>query len=181
MTTVCSHSIGTRLSRKLALFIMLVMAALFGLTWSGVGMLIKERNGQDLAQHCELLSDIMGSEARLGGEAAVLARLHLDAPMRPGNRLQVWRADGQLLYADGQLPAGASAAHRRIADFKVEAPSLQGGLLRARYEVDYARDAAMGRRWGLLLVVLTLAAGAVVAVGVRWHVRTQLRLSLIHI
>jgi two-component system heavy metal sensor histidine kinase CusS len=37
--------------------------------------------------------------------------------------------------------------------------------------VDYARDAAMGTRWAWVLIFVTLAAGALVAAGARWHVR----------
>ena len=57
----------------------------------------------------------------------------------------------------------------------VRAPTLAGGQLIADYTVDFSRDAAIGRRWGWLLVLATLAAGAVVSVGARWHVQRQLR------
>ena len=47
-------------------------------------------------------------------------------------------------------------------------------MLRARYTVDYARDAAMGTRWAWILVGVTLAAGALVSAGTRWHVKRGL-------
>ena len=46
----CSHSISRRLLRKLALFTMLVMSALFAGTWLSVSMLLKERSALDLRQ-----------------------------------------------------------------------------------------------------------------------------------
>jgi two-component system heavy metal sensor histidine kinase CusS len=52
---------------------------------------------------------------------------------------------------------------------------VPGGELRARFTVDYARDAAMGTRWAWILTLVTLGAGATVAGGVFWHVRRQLR------
>ena len=173
--TVCSHSIGNRLSRKLALLTMVVLGALFAGLWLSVSMLLKERNAQDLQQRGELIADVVEQEARLGGEAAVLARLRMDAPMRGRNRLEVWAADGRLLHADAAPTPGPSSEHRRTGDFTIAVSQLPGGQLRARYTVDYAADAAMGQRWALLLTALTLVAGALVALGVRWHVGRELR------
>jgi two-component system heavy metal sensor histidine kinase CusS len=171
----CSHSISRRLSSKLALLTMLCMGALFAGLWFSVSMLLKERNAQDMQQRCELIAEVVAQVARNGGEAAVIERLRSDAPMRGRNRLEVWTADGRLLHADADLSAGASTEHRRSGDFKIDTAAGLGGQLHARYTVDYAADAAMGRRWALLLVGLTLAAGATVALGVRWHVRRELQ------
>jgi two-component system heavy metal sensor histidine kinase CusS len=173
----CSHSISRRLSSQLALLTMLCMGALFAGLWFSVSMLLKERNEQDMQQRCELIAEVVAQVARNGGEAAVIERLRSDAPMRGGNRLQVWAADGRLLHADAELASGAPSEHRRSGDFKIATPLAAGlgGELHARYTVDYAADAAMGRRWALLLVGLTLAAGALVVLGVRWHVRRELR------
>ena len=173
--TVCTHSISRRLSRKLALFTMLVMGALFAGLWLSVSMLLKERNALDMQQRCELIADVLEQEARSGGQAALLARLRSDAPMRARNRLEVWTADGRLLYADPEHKKPLAPDHLRAGEFRIPVPALAGGELRARYTVDYATDVAMGRRWAWLLVGLTLAAGAIVALGVRWHVRRQLQ------
>jgi len=174
---LCSHSISSRLSRKLALLTMLCMGALFAGLWFSVSMLLKERNAQDMQQRCELIAEVVAQVARNGGEAAVIERLRSDAPMRGRNRLEVWTADGRLLHADADLTGGTSTDHRRSGDFKIATATAAGlgGELHARYTVDYAADAAMGRRWALLLVGLTLAAGAAVALGVRWHVRRELQ------
>ena len=174
-SVLCSHSIGRRLSIKLALFTMAVLTVLFSFSWFGVGMMVQERNAQDLHTRCALLEDVLTLEARAGGEAAVLQRLKTDAPMRANARLQVWRADDTLIYTEPLSSALAQSNHLRTDRIVVEAPQLPGGRLVANYTVDFARDAAIGRRWGWLLVLATLAAGAVVSVGARWHVQRQLR------
>ncbi len=174
-SVLCSHSIGRRLSMKLALFTMVVLTVLFSFSWFGVGMMIKERNTQDLHTRCALLEDVLTLEARAGGEAAVLQRLKADAPMRGDSRLQVWRADRSLLYADTAPSDGAGSSHMQTDRIHVQAPALAGGPLLVDYTVDFSRDAAIGRRWAWLLVLATLAAGAVVSVGARWHVQRQLR------
>jgi two-component system heavy metal sensor histidine kinase CusS len=166
----CSHAISTRLSRKLAVFTMVVLGVLFTLTWGMVKMILVERNTADLAARSELITDVVGRAADQG-EAAVLARLMSDAPMRASTRLEVWRADGSLLFADQDAENLQRSAHTQVKVFTIETPALPGGLVKARYTVDYARDAAMGTRWAWILSFVTLAAGALVAAGARWHVR----------
>lgn len=172
---LCSHSIGVRLSRKLALVTMLVLALLSVASWLSVHSMISERNAQDLARRCHLFADILELEARNGGEAAVLARLRSDAAMRDDARLEVWRADGSLLHADPMPAAMPHSKHVQARDFTVAAPGLRGGELRARFAVDFSRDAQVGARWVWVLVLVTLAAGGLVAAGSFWHVRRALR------
>jgi len=166
----CSHSISTRLSRKLAVFTMVVLGVLFTVTWGMVKMILVERNTADLAARSELITDVVGRVADQG-EAAVLARLMSDAPMRASTRLEVWRADGSLLFADQDAENLQRSGHTQVKVFTIDTPALAGGLVKARYTVDYARDAAMGTRWAWILAFVTLAAGALVAAGARWHVR----------
>jgi len=174
--TPCSHSIGTRLSRKLALFTMLVLGALSAASWFSVATMMKQRGQQDLAARSELIADVLSLEARSGGEAAVLARLKSDAPMRArSSRLEVWRADGTLLYADAATSEMARSAHLKTQDFQVAAPGLPGGELRARLTCDYTLDANSGQDWAWILIAVTLGAGAVVAGGAQWHVRRALQ------
>lgn len=172
----CSRSISGRLSRKLALFTIATIGVLSLAMWLSVGMLIGERNQRDLELRGELLADILAIEARTGGEAAVVARLRSDAPMRGATqRLQVWNGAGELLFADMPSPAMTASSHRRERSFAIATPELPGGELRARYTIDFTDDARMGQRWGAILAVATLLAGAVVAVGAGWRVRRELR------
>ncbi|MCW5632365.1 MAG: heavy metal sensor histidine kinase [Rubrivivax sp.] len=172
-TPLCSHSISTRLSGKLALFTMLVLGVLFAFTWGMVKMILVERSALDLQARCELIGDVI-SRAASGGEAAMLARLLADAPMRARTRLEVWRADGSLLFADAGLAALEGSEHKKVHTFEVATPQLEGGKVQARYTVDYSHDAAMGRRWAWILVAVTLAAGALVGGGSWWFVRRGL-------
>lgn len=175
MTGVCSHSIARRLSSKLALFTMIVLGLLFTASWVSVKMLLTERNAEDLQTRSALIADIIRLEALAGGEEACLARLHSDAPMRANSRLELWRANGELFYADQHSVPHSLTEHTRAQEFQIDTPSIAGGSLKARYTVDYASDAKLGRNWALLLLAVTLAAGALVAAGAHWHVRRQLR------
>lgn len=172
----CTHSIGRRLSRRLALFTMAVLSLLLTSTWFGVGMMVRERNQEDLQQRCELLASVLTLEAQTGGEAAVRWRLENDAAMRAHARLEMWRADGSLLYR-GEAPGVTGSRHLRQQDFEVRVPPIgaePAQVMRARYTMDYARDAARGQRWAWQLVAIILVAGALVAMGARWRVRREL-------
>ena len=61
------------------------------------------------------------------------------------------------------------ADHTYANDFDIPAPQLAGGVLKARYTMDFSRDAAFGRSWVAVFVVITLPAGVLVAAGSRWH------------
>lgn len=171
----CSHSIARRLSKKLAFITMVVIGLLSATSWGLVGMMIKERNLQDLERRCELFSELLALEAQAGGITAVTTRLASDAPMRASSRVELRTADGQAVYADPLTPALQRSEHLRAREFEVRAQELPGGVLRGIYTVDFTRDAEMGRRWAWVLTVVTLVAGALVAAGTTWHVRRQLR------
>jgi len=171
--STCTHSISRRLSGKLALLTMIVFGALFATSWATVRMLVLEKNAEDLRSRTALIRDIIELEARNGGEAAVIARLRADAPMRAATRLELHYADGRPCYVDPADGVHRMSEHTRSEDFSVQL--ADGTRLDARYTMDFASDARMGDRWALALVVVTLAAGALVAGGTFWHVRRQLR------
>lgn len=175
MNARCSHSIGLRLSRKLALVTMVVLALLFTGAWFSVKMLIKEKNREEAQFRSDVIAQILAHELKSGGEEACLARVRADAAMRASTRLELWRADGSVFYADDKAGAHAMSDHTYAVDFDIAAPDLAGGLLKARYTMDFTSDAKFGRNWVIVFVVVTLLAGTLVAAGSYWHVRRALR------
>jgi two-component system heavy metal sensor histidine kinase CusS len=171
----CSHAIGDRLSRRLALFTMIVLAFLSTACWWSVALMLKENNARDLSVRQELLAGLLTAEARMGGVDAVTARLHNDAPLRGNARIELVRRDGRVAFADPPWPADSDADHRRTLAFTVPVADMPGGVLEARYTADFTHKAAMGRRWAWILTFVTLAAGVVVAFGAQWQVRHALR------
>ena len=172
--TACSHSISRRLSRKLAVVTMLVLAALLTGGWLSMKMLIIEKNIEEAQFRASVIAKILTHEAERGGEAACLARAQADAPMRANSRLELWRADGLLLYDGDRQHQSTMSEYTHAIDFDVAAPQLDGGLMRARYTMDFAGDGRFGERWQLVFTVATLLAGALVAAGSHWHVRRAL-------
>ena len=123
MNAACSHSIGGRLSRKLALVTMLMLGLLFTGAWLSVKMLMKEKNLEELQFRGDVIAQILALELKNGGEQACLARVRADAPMRANTRLELWRADGQSFYADPRVGSHAMSEHIRSVDFEIPQPS----------------------------------------------------------
>ena len=174
-SAVCSHSISARLSRKLAVLTMIVLGVVFGAAWFSIKVFVVEKNREDLAFRSQVIGKILENKARLGGEAACVAQLHADAAMRANSRIEVRTADGRLLFADPTDGMHALTRHVQSQDFTVPTPGVGGGQLQVRYTMDFESDARMGRNWAVVLVLLTIVAGAVVGAGANWHVRRQLR------
>jgi two-component system, OmpR family, heavy metal sensor histidine kinase CusS len=173
-TTPCTHSISARLSKHLALMTMLVLAPLFACLWWSLQYFISIKNAEDVAEHAHVISDIIALEARAGGEAAVRARIAADAPMRMNSKLELWHADGRPFFADAIDSKRVLSIYTQSAEVMIPAPGLPGLELKARYTKDFARDHDMGRRWAWILALVTLGAGAVVALGTRRQTRRQL-------
>ncbi len=171
----CSHAIGDRLSRRLALFTMIVLALLSTACWWSVAQILKESIARDLAVRQRLLAGLLAAEARAGGIDAVTARLRNDAPLRGNARIELVRRDGRAVFADPPWPTDSDADHRRTLAFTVPVADVPGGVLEARYTADFTHKAAIGRRWAWILSFVTLAAGVVVAFAAQWQVRRALR------
>ena len=123
--TACSHSVGRRLSRKLAVLTMIVFGGMFFAMWMSIGMLVGEKNAEDLRARTALIRDIIELEARAGGEAAVLARLRADAPMRASTRLELHYADGRPCYLDPTGGTHALSRHTRSETLPSRCPKAR--------------------------------------------------------
>jgi two-component system heavy metal sensor histidine kinase CusS len=172
---LCSHSISLRLSKKHAILTILLLSTVFTLSWFGIKMMIVQRNADDLAFRSAVIAKILESKARTGGEAACVAQLQADQPMRTNSRIEVFTADGRPLYADPSTGGHAMSEHSRTSAFTVETPGVGGGRLLVRYAMDFEADARMGREWAGLLALLTLVSAAVAALATYWTTRRALR------
>jgi two-component system heavy metal sensor histidine kinase CusS len=171
--TACSHSVGRRLSRKLAVLTMIVFGGMFFAMWMSIGMLVGEKNAEDLRARTALIRDIIELEARAGGEAAVLARLRADAPMRASTRLELHYADGQPVTSIRPVERMRCRVTRAARPSPSRCPKARPCRPATRWTSPAMRR--MGNKWAWVLVSLTLAAGAFVAVATRWNVQRQLR------
>ncbi|MBE7416582.1 MAG: heavy metal sensor histidine kinase [Ideonella sp.] len=171
----CSYSIGRRLSLKLALLTMLVLGVTFACLWSAVGMLLKDKNAQELDYRASVMAKLLTATAASGDEAALRDKIESYAALRGGTRLELKRADGQYVFRDPDFGSHAMSEHALTSAFTIDAPHITGGRLIATLSIDFAEDAKLGHRWAAVLVAATLASGALVALAAWWRVRRELR------
>ncbi len=170
------HSISQRLSLQIALLTMVVLGAIFTALWFSVAMLMEERSRDEIEFRTEVLTQAIAGAAKAGGEAAVLSKMESMASMRAGTWLELRRADASLLYVDADVPAHRlSPTHGIERRFRIEVPGLAGGFVSARLVCDIEQNVRLGRRWALILIIATLASGAIVAAGAWWRARRLLQ------
>jgi hypothetical protein len=101
---------------------MIVFGGMFFAMWMSIGMLVAEKNAEDLRARTALIRDIIELEAREGGEAAVLARLRADAPMRASTRLESALRRRTPLYLDPEADAHALSTTRAARPSPIQMP-----------------------------------------------------------
>jgi two-component system heavy metal sensor histidine kinase CusS len=170
----CSHSLSHRLSKKLALLTMAILAVLSVSVYLSVKMFVIERGTDTMQRQAKLYSAVLALEDRAGGEPAVLARLQNDAQMRADRRLELFWPDGRPFYADAPSTRMQASEHVQTLQYTLSLPGIHAQPLLVRFSVDFADDARMGQRWTWILILTTLGAGALVAVGASWHVKRAL-------
>jgi two-component system, OmpR family, heavy metal sensor histidine kinase CusS len=173
--TACSHSIGRRLSAKLALLTVLVLGLLSGGLYWSVHSLIKERNAEAAMRYCKLLSALLEAESRSGGLPAVEQRLLAGAAMRNESHVALIAPDNRTLYTDALSTNMRQSEHVQAHDLAFDMPAIGQGAFKLRITTDYSADARMGQRWAGLLILTTLLAGTAVALGARWQVRRAMK------
>jgi len=170
------HSISQRLSVQIAVMTMIVLGGIFTTLWLCVAMLIKERSRDEMEFRSEVLSLAVAHAAKAGGETAIVGKMESMATMRAGTWLELRRADGSQLYVDDDEPAHRrTPAHAVEHRFRVETPTMAGGFVVAHVVGDAEQNVRMGQNWAWILVIATLASGAIVAAGAWWRARRLLQ------
>ncbi len=175
MTVPRFNSISHRLSLRMALLTMAVVGFVFLCVWNAVAMVLISKHDHETALRSGVIVKMLTATAASGDEGAIRQKIEGYAAMRMGTRLEVRRADGTFVYRDPDIAAHTMSDHVRTSHFEIVAPRVTGGKLDAAFSVDFAEDAKVGDMWAAVLVAATLASGALVALGVWWQVRRELR------
>jgi two-component system heavy metal sensor histidine kinase CusS len=171
--TPCTYSIGRRLSLLLAVQTVIGLGVLLAFIYGATSMLFVAKHEEELRGYSNVLVDIVRDAEAQGGEAEIRAKLTWVAERRPGNFVQVLRADGSELYRDAAPTFDITQPSARGMDFAV--PIKDGSSLKGRLVLDCSQDAKTAKRMALLLVGAVLAGAALVGWGTFWRVRCSLR------
>lgn len=170
----CTYSIGKRLSLLLAVQTIIGLGVLLAVIYAATWMLFASRQQEELRGYSNVLIEVLKEADAEGGEAEMVRKLQWLSERRPGNFVQVHRADGSEMYRDALPTFDPKSAP--VSELSFAVPRADGGApLQGRLVMDCSRDAQYGQRMALLLVAATLAGGAFVAWATYWRVRCSLR------
>jgi two-component system heavy metal sensor histidine kinase CusS len=172
--TRCAYSIGRRLSLLLAVQTIIGLGVLLASIYAVTLMLFFSKQDAELRSYSAVLVEVLKEADAKGGEAEMRHRLEWLAERRPGTFVQVLQPDGTELYRDATPTFNPQAVPTREQRFEIPRTNNQAPLI-GRLVIDCTSDAQHGRRMVLLLVMATLAGGAIVAWGTFWRVRCSLR------
>jgi len=166
------YSIVGRLCRQLMWQTLIGMGLLCGGIYAATSMLLAREQQEQLEVKVGFIQELMRAAAYRGGESEVFNKLVYYAPRRPGTFLEVWRADGTLLYRDGPEVAKPGKNWKSM-EFQSSLP--QGIQLRGRFAEDCTQHARVLAGLGITLIVATLAGAAFVGFATTWRVRRGLQ------
>ena len=166
----CGPSIARRLSRAMAVFMLVGLGLLSVAKYSAIAMRMDVDQQTTLEDKRQYLAQAIGVACE-NGEAGLLQRLTLFDPVRSSTRLQLWRGDGTVLFSDDMAPF----AHSRGLEFDVPAERVAGGKVRVALEMDTTHDHKIQREAAITLLFTTLFGAAVAGFAIQWLVRRELR------
>jgi len=168
------RSISRRLSAKLAALIFVGLSITSACVYWAMSSRLDAVQRDTLDEKQQVLAGVLALAAAKG-EAEVVDKLKLIAPMRGGFRVEVRRGDGSILHADPNAPPFVLSAHQMPAEFTVPSRTSPGGKLVVHAAMDVGHDARMLRGFALTLFGLTLLSAACVGGLVYWRVRGELK------
>ncbi|MDP3921879.1 MAG: hypothetical protein Q8Q84_00670, partial [Hydrogenophaga sp.] len=166
----CGPSIAQRLSRAMALLMLVGLGVLSVAKYSVIAMRMEVDQQASLQDKSQYLAQAIGIACE-SGEPGLLQRMTLFDPVRSSTRMQLWRGDGSVLFQDDMAPF----AHSRSTTFDVPTERMAGGKVSVVLELDTTHDHRILREAAITLLMTTLFGAAAAGFAIRWLVRRELR------
>ena len=163
-------SIGHRLARTMSLLMLVGLGLISGVKYSVTAVRMQMEQRETLVDKRSVVTEFIKASCA-AGEEALLRKLDLFEPARSGTRIQLWRADGSVLFTDS-MPSPRTAMG---SDFELAAPEIRGGLVRGHIEIDVEHDRRMLNSMAITLILTTLLGAAGTGLAIRWLVRREMQ------
>jgi two-component system, OmpR family, heavy metal sensor histidine kinase CusS len=163
-------SISQKLARTLALLMLFGLGVASAIIYAATSVRLHAAQDDTLADKSRVLSEFI-AVACTHGESELLRKLQLFEPVRAGTRLTLMRGNGTPLFADPPQDFRYSIG----SHFTVAAPTIAGGRVHGRLEIDVTHDTRMLKSLALTLIIAALLCATLTGVGIRWLVRRDLR------
>ncbi|MGL5005218.1 MAG: heavy metal sensor histidine kinase [Casimicrobium sp.] len=174
-STAPNYSIERRLSSRLALQVAAVLAIMSVVIYCTAHMLMWRKQDTEQTKKIAVVSDIMREAAAEGGLAQLARTAEIMAMRRPGTRLEITRASGEVLYRDPDDGPFKLSKHTRTQSFSVDLTSYNIGVLNGSFTIDVEYDEHLMDDFFWALVFVPIVGGVLVWLSTAWRVRRELR------
>jgi two-component system, OmpR family, heavy metal sensor histidine kinase CusS len=170
-----TYSIERRLSKKIALLVALVLAALGVLIYCAAHMLMDRKQATELEKKVATIQSIMTEAAAEGGFLQLARTADLMAQRRPGTRLQITNDKGETLYRDPDVPPFVLSEKTRSESFSVDLTRYNMGVLTGTFTIDVEDDDHLMDDFFWAVVSVPIVGGIIVGFLTARRVRRELR------
>jgi two-component system, OmpR family, heavy metal sensor histidine kinase CusS len=170
-----SYSIERRLSKKIALLVSLVLAAMGIAIYCAAYMLMDRKQTTELEKKVATIQSIMQEAAAEGGFLQLARTADMMAQRRPGTRLEVTKPSGEVVYADPKQAPFVLSKHTRSDTFSVDLSRYNIGVLNATFTIDVEQDEHLMDDFFWAVVSVPIVGGIIVGFLTARRVRRELR------
>jgi two-component system, OmpR family, heavy metal sensor histidine kinase CusS len=170
-----SYSIERRLSKHIAILIAGALAIMSFAIYCAAAMLIERKQVAELEKKVATIQTIVKEAAAEGGYAQLARTADLMAQRRPGTRLEVMRANGELVYRDPDQGPWKLSDKTKSQSFAIDLSVYSIGVLNGIFTIDVEDDAGVMDDLFWALVTLPILGGVLVGLLTAWRVRREMR------
>ncbi len=170
-----TYSIQQRLTLRISLQAMLVMALMAAMVYLSVHIVVDRRQTAELAKKNDVVLAIFTDGARIGGLEKAIADVRDSAYRRPLTRLSVQEPNGRLLFEDANEAPFVMSDHPRTRVTDLELSPLDPPRVVLTLQSDTAYDRELMIALGKTLLAVPLLGGLLVALSSLWRIRRDLK------
>jgi two-component system, OmpR family, heavy metal sensor histidine kinase CusS len=169
-----SYSIERRLSKHIALLVACALALMSVLIYCAAFLLMERKQSTELGKKIAICEEIVEEAAASGGLSQIMRTAELMATRRPGTRLELVGANGQLLYRDPDDGAFKLSSETRSDNFSVDLSRYQMGVVSGTFTIDVEQDRRLMDDLFWALVGIPIVGG----LGIGWLTARRVRREL---
>ncbi len=170
-----TYSIRKRLALRISVQATLVMALMALLVYLFVQLVMDRRHAVDLNKKADVTLGVFRDGLQEGGLEKALADLRSGALRRPQTNLEVHDERGAVVFRDPDEAPFVMSEKPRSITLEVDASGQGLGRFRFVMQADTAKDRALLRALGLVLLVVPVLGGLLVGVSTTWRIRQDLQ------
>ncbi|MBL0917570.1 MAG: heavy metal sensor histidine kinase [Hydrogenophaga sp.] len=170
-----TYSIRKRLALRISVQATVVMVLMALLVYLFVQLVMDRRHAVELDKKADVTLGVFRDGLRQGGLAKAQADLRESALRRPQTNLVIHDERGTVVFRDPDEAPFVMAPKPRSTRIEVDASDQGLGRFQFDMQADTAKDRALLRALGLVLLVVPVLGGLLVGLSTTWRIRQDLQ------